>query len=63
MWRPTVARKSLQTFLVTSTSADGLLLGLPWFLSVGTRMTVMGHAPNVVTLINEGIETSVKADV
>ena len=61
----TVARKSLQTFLVTATSAKDLLLGLPWFLSVGARMTVVGRGTDtqvVVALTNEdGIETAVKA--
>ena len=40
-----VGRRSLQTFLVTSTNATDLLLGLPWFMSVGARMIVAGKGP------------------
>jgi hypothetical protein len=61
----TVGRRSLQTFLVTSTMANDFLLGLPWFLSVGARMTVNGRGSNArvaITVIGEdGSETSVKA--
>ena len=41
----TVGRRSLQTFLVTSTNANDLLLELPWFMSVGARMIVAGKGP------------------
>jgi hypothetical protein len=61
----TVGRRSLQTFLVTSTSANDLLLGLPWFLSVGARMTVAGRGAgarvSVTLAADDGTETSVKA--
>ena len=61
----TVGRRSLQTFLVTSTNANDLLLGLPWFMSVGARMIVTGkgHLAQVAISIigEEGTETTVKA--
>jgi hypothetical protein len=45
--------------------ANDFLLGLPWFLSVGARMTVNGRGSNArvaITVIGEdGSETSVKA--
>ena len=60
----TVARKSLQTFLLTSTSANDLLLVLQWFLSVVARMIVVGcgtDARVVVVLTNQDhMETAVK---
>ena len=61
----TVGKGSLQTFLVTSTMANDFLLGLPWFLSVGARMTVTGKGSSArvaITITGEdGTETSVKA--
>ena len=61
----TVGKGSLQTFLVTSTMANDFLLGLPWFLSVGARMTVTGKGSTThlaITVTGEdGTETSVKA--
>ena len=61
----TVRRRSLQTFLVTSTNANDLLLGLPWFMSVGARMIVAGKDPAAqvaISIIAEhGTETTVKA--
>ena len=61
----TVARRNLQTFLVTSTHANDLLLGLPWFMSVGARMKVSGSGSTTQLAISvvgeEGQETSVKA--
>ena len=61
----TVGRRSLQTFLVTSTNANDLLLGLPWFMSVGARMIVAGKGPAAQVAISltgeDGTETSVKA--
>ena len=61
----TVRRRSLQTFLVTSTNANDLLLGLPWFMSVGARMIVAGKgsaAQEAISIIAEhGTEPTVKA--
>ena len=61
----TVGRRSLQTFLVTSTNANDLLLGLPWFMSVGARMIVAGKGPAAQVAISimgeDGTETTVKA--
>ena len=60
-----VGRSSLQTFLVTSTSANDLVLVLPWFLSVGARMTVTGKGSTAKVAITangeDGSETSVRA--
>ena len=61
----TVGKSSLQTFLVTSTVAKDFLLGLPWFLPLGARVTIAGKGQNArvaVTVTSEdGTETSVKA--
>ena len=61
----TVGRRSLQTFLVTSTMANDFLLGLLWFLSVGATMTVTGKGADARVAISitgdDGVETSVKA--
>ena len=61
----TVGRSSPQTFLVTSTSANNLLLVLTWFLSVGARMTVtgIGSTAKVAIMVNgeDGSKTSVRA--
>ena len=61
----TVGRRSLQTFLVASTNAIDLLLGSPWFMSVGARMIVAGEGPAAQVAISltgeDGTETSVKA--
>ena len=61
----TVGRRSLQTFLVTSTNANDLLLELPWFMSVGARMIVGGKgsaAQVAISIMGEdGTETTVKA--
>ena len=60
-----VGRRSLQTFLVTSTNANNLVLGLPWFISVGARMIVAGKCPVAQVAISimgeDGTETTVKA--
>ena len=60
-----VGRRSLQTFLVTSTNANDLLLGLPWFMSVGARIIVAGKCPAAQVAISimreDGTETTVKA--
>ena len=61
----TVGRRNLPTFLVTSTNANDLLLGLPWFMSVSAKMVVTGKghlAQIAITIAGEdGSETSVKA--
>lgn len=60
-----VARKLLQTFLVTSTFVNDLLLGLTWLLCIGARMTVVGCGTDtqvVIAFINEdSIEMAVRA--
>ena len=61
----TVGRRSLQTFLVTSTNANDLLLELPWLISLGARMIVAGKGPAAQVAISlteeDGTETWVKA--
>ena len=61
----TVVRRSLQTFLVTSTMANDCLPGLPWFLSVGATMTVTGTGADARMAISitedDRVATSVKA--
>ena len=52
----TVRKCSLETFLVTLTMANDFMLGLPWFMSVGARMTVNGRGSNTrvsITVIGE----------
>ena len=61
----TVGRRSLQSFLVTSTNANDLLLGLPCLMSVGARIIVTGKghlAQMAISIVGEeGTETTVKA--
>jgi hypothetical protein len=60
-----VGQPSLQTFLVTPSTANDLILGLPWFLQNGAKITSVGKGKDAGVSVSvvgrDGRETSVVA--
>jgi hypothetical protein len=60
-----VGQHSLQTFVVTPSNANDVILGLPWFVGVGGKITAMGRGKGAEVSITvngpEGTESTVVA--